>query len=99
MPVQQRPRKQKTYWAWSRGSDKSEHLGMATGHILPWNALLWHCDVSMPAPQDELHQGGEENRVKAKMIPLKRGCLGACLAWILFAVTLCWGSASAFKRS
>lgn len=53
----------------------------------------------MSAPQDELHQEGEEYRVKAKMILLKRGCLGAYLAWILFAVTLYWGSASAFKSS
>lgn len=53
----------------------------------------------MSAPQNELHQRGEEYRVKAKMTLLRRERLGTYLAWILFAAGFYWGSASAFKRS
>lgn len=57
---------------------------MATGHILPLgNTLLWHCDVSMPAPQDELHGGGSIE-LKPKWFYWREGAwvytsLGSCL--------------------
>lgn len=55
--------------------------------------------VMFPCLHPKMSCMGGEYRVKAKMILLKRGCLGVYLTWILFAVTLYWGSASAFKRS